>query len=248
MTYSDFPRFLFSFYEALSRQGPGDDAVTRNLLHSLPDLPDNPQIIDMGSGSGAQTLVLAQVGQVTAIDIYQPFLNRLMVQARVKGLSSRITPILTLMDNSGIRTGVADLIWSEGAVYIIGFARGLILWRDLVRPGGYVVVSEMTRLDPSPPPEIEAYWNTEYPGIQDIAGNCHLIKEAGYTLLSIHPLPGSAFDAFYASEKEQIDVLKANELTNEETSLLDMIEEEIRLYKRYPDSYGYVFFLMQRPI
>ena len=31
-----------------------------------------------------------------------------------------------------------DLIWSEGAIYNIGFQRGLKEWREYIKPGGYI--------------------------------------------------------------------------------------------------------------
>ncbi|MGE5484827.1 MAG: hypothetical protein ACM3X4_07420 [Ignavibacteriales bacterium] len=37
-----------------------------------------------------------------------------------------------------------DLIWSEGAIYIMGFGNGLTAWKPLLRRGGYVVVSELS--------------------------------------------------------------------------------------------------------
>jgi methylase of polypeptide subunit release factors len=64
----------------LPREGPGDDASTECALRLLQHLPPRPRILDIGSGPGAQTLVLARAtgGTVTAIDVHQPFLDESM--------------------------------------------------------------------------------------------------------------------------------------------------------------------------
>jgi hypothetical protein len=39
--------------------------------------------------------------------------------------------------------GSIDVLWCEGAIFIIGFAKGLATWRRLLVPGGHLVVSEL---------------------------------------------------------------------------------------------------------
>ncbi len=45
-------------------------------------------------------------------------------------------------DLPGARVTAVDLIWSEGAIYIMGFSAGLRAWRRLLRPReGYEVIA-----------------------------------------------------------------------------------------------------------
>jgi SAM-dependent methyltransferase len=242
----NFPPFLFSFYESLPRQGPGNDTITRSLLECLPDLPEKPVIIDMGCGTGAQTLVLAGRGQVTAVDFHEPFLKILMKTARSRNLESRITPVHGSMAAIPPGTGPADLIWSEGAIYIIGFEKGLRLWWDVVRPGGYIVVSEATRLVDDPPAEAAEYWSFAYPDVKTIPENCRIISETGYRCLTTRLLPHAAWEDFYFPQKERIATLRKGNLTAEEEAFLGEIEQEIRIQEQYPDTFGYVFYVIQR--
>jgi hypothetical protein len=46
------------------------------------------------------------------------------------------------MDNLSFRDEELDLIWSEGAIYNIGFERGLREWRKYLKAEGYIAVSE----------------------------------------------------------------------------------------------------------
>ena len=82
-----------------------------------------------------------------------------------------------------------DLIWSEGAAYIMGISEAFSAWREFLRPGGYVVVSEATWLVPDPPAEVREFWAAEYPGMTDVAGNLARIEAAGYEVVGHFTLP-----------------------------------------------------------
>ena len=61
-----------------------------------------------------------------------------------------------------------DLIWSEGAIYNIGFQHGLHTWREYLRKGGYVAVSEVSWFTDKRPAEINDFWLDAYPEIDTI--------------------------------------------------------------------------------
>jgi SAM-dependent methyltransferase len=246
MTPDPIPPFVFSFYESLPRQGPGDNTITASILAGLPGLPLVPEIMDIGCGTGEQTLVLAARGPVTAIDIHQPFLDILQHKAAASGLLSRISTTARSMDNM-LDLPPVDLIWSEGAIYIIGFEYGLKLWRELIRPGGYLVVSELTLLVDNPPELAREYWSNEYPAVQSIDGNCAIIKGCGYKLRDTIPLPAAAWDVYYAPQFERISAWRKRTQPPEVEKFLSDIEREIQIQKQYPQTYGYVFYVMQKP-
>ena len=61
--------------------------------------------------------------------------------------------------------GSFDLIWSEGAIYNIGFRAGLEAWRPLLVKGGCMAVSEATWLTEDRPAEARAFWQEGYPAL-----------------------------------------------------------------------------------
>ncbi|NLV25761.1 MAG: class I SAM-dependent methyltransferase [Methanomicrobiales archaeon] len=242
-------QFFLNFYADLPRQGPGDDRITRHILGLLVDLPPDPVIIDMGCGSGAQSIVLAQEGcRVTAVDIHKIILDKLEKRLNNDKLKDKITCVCSGMESFKPETPV-DLIWSEGAIYSIGFKQGLTLWHPYLKKDGYIVVSEISWLIDKPPHEALEFWNKEYPAMQSVSENQAIIKETGYQWIGSILLPNHAWDTFYEPQKEKILRLRSSAtLTKNEDAELKLIEDEIRIFKEYQGTYGYVFYLMQRII
>ncbi len=111
----------------MPRQGPGTAGYTKKAFSRLRNLPEQPRILDIGCGTGAQTLVLANesIGDITAVDIFKPILNDLKKKARETGLGDRIHPVKGSMDELDFAAEFFDVIWSEGTIYLIGFADGM---------------------------------------------------------------------------------------------------------------------------
>jgi len=132
---------LITLHDGLPRQGPGDSASTRRALALCGALPDAPEILDIGCGTGAQTLTLAAAttGHITALDRSLDFLQSLRRTATERGWSSRVRVCQGDMRALPFREASFDLIWSEGAVYSMGFDAGLIQWLSLIH------ISEPTR-------------------------------------------------------------------------------------------------------
>ncbi len=86
--------YFIEFYKRLDRQGPGDDKYTEMAFRLLENLPPNPRILDVGCGSGSQTLALARLApcEITAVDVYGGFLNKLNENARKETLVEARTP------------------------------------------------------------------------------------------------------------------------------------------------------------
>ena len=152
---------LFTLHSGIPREGPGSDEATREAIRRLPPLPSRPRVFDLGCGLGKQTLVLARHFRtpIIAVDFHGPYLDQLRHSAEAEGLSDLIDTRLGRMEELEEQPGSVDLIWIEGAIYIIGFAAGLGLWRPLLRDDGFLVASEATRLTDDPPAEAQTFWH-----------------------------------------------------------------------------------------
>lgn len=240
---------FFALHCDLPREGPGTDEATREAIRRLPALPPSPRILDLGCGPGRQTLVLARElnAPVTAVDLHEPFLVQLKKAAAAEGLSDRITILQADMGSLPDAPGSIDLIWSEGAIYNLGFANGLHLWRSLLRDGGIIVASEATWLQKNPPAEVAEFWQQEYPAMTAIAANIKTATDAGLEVFDYFVLPRSGWEEYYQPIRERIAMLRPQAANNPALArVLAEHDREIDMCDRFGDSFGYVFYMMRK--
>ena len=255
------------FYEifdpSFPRLGPGDDDSTLRaltiLLAARGQLTDGSQaqphplrVLDIGCGPGSQTLQLARNldGTILAIDNHQPYLDELERRARAEGLADRIHPCLKDMHALGEADGVFDLVWAEGSLFVMGFQPGLEACFARLTPGGLAAVSELAWLLPDPPAECLEFFAGEYSAMSDLPACEKLIADCGFELLDEFVLPDSSWwDPYYRPLEARLALFRdrlAGEL--DKLQLLEWIQAEIDIRRKYPEYYGNVFFLLRRPI
>lgn len=110
---------LFTLFSGLPRQGPGSDRSTLDALRRLPPLPPQATVLDLGCGTGRQTLVLARElrARITAIDIHQPYLDGLARNAAAAGLSDFIRTRCLSMDALDYPPASIDLFSRFSSTY-----------------------------------------------------------------------------------------------------------------------------------
>ena len=235
---------LFADMDKLS---PGDDSLSLYVLQSLPQHYFEV-VVDAGCGAGRQTMVLAgDLGTpIQAIDSYQPFLNRLDQRAKEKGLAHLVR--VHCMDMKDIPSvfPTIDLLWAEGAAYNIGFANALTTWAKAIKPDGFAVVSELCWLHDQIPDAVGEFFRFGYPDMQSVSQNIATAEGAGYKIFNTYTLPKKAWTEDYYDILEP----RAKSLINHSIAAVrDFAVEtirEIEIFKISEDSYGYVFYVLQR--
>lgn len=99
------------------------------------------------------TLAQRAPGQVTGLDLFPDFIRIFNRNARALGLSDRVKGIVGSMDDLPFGKESLDLIWSEGAIYNIGFERGLKEWRDYLKTADISPFPNVRGLPPNAPPK-----------------------------------------------------------------------------------------------
>ena len=249
------PRFweiFFELYEGLPRQGPGNRACTARALALCRDLPDSPEVLDLGCGTGAQTLHLAELtqGSIVAIDSHAPSIERLRATIAECGLDERVRAVVGDMAEPGMSPESFDLIWSEGALYNIGIENAVQVCQGLLRPGGYLAFTDAVWRAPNPPPEVVASFEQDYPSMGGADEVVAIIDKAGLSLVGRFTLSDEAWwDDFYAPMEERIAKLRGKYADDDEArGVLDELAQEPEMHRRYSTYYAYEFFVARRPV
>lgn len=238
---------ICEYFSGLERQGPGSPDVTIKALSFVEGLTDYSRIADIGCGTGGQTMVLAEhaPGLITGIDLFPAFIDLFNANAQRQNLQQRVRGVVGSMDSLPFQTEEFDLIWSEGAIYNIGFERGLREWRPFLKQGGYLAVSEASWFTEERPAEIEAFWQDAYPGIDTIANKVGQMQRAGYLPVATFVLPENCWtDHFYGPQTAaQTAFLEKHPGNATAERFIANERREAALYARYNAYYGYVFYI-----
>lgn len=242
---------FYDIFQGLPRQGPGNPKYTKKAIDSLMNLSSHPNILDIGCGTGAQTIELAHHlgGTIFSIDNHEPYLNYLRKKADTLGYGDIIHTIRCEMSNLEFPPEYFDLIWSEGSIYILGFEYGLEYLNSFLKKGGYIAVSEISWLKKNQPAELMEFFKQEYADMKSIDQNVAIVKKAGFQLVD-HFLFGAEawWDDYYSPLEERLKSLRSKYAEDDQVlELIEYVQLEIELYRKYPDYYGYVFFIMQKP-
>lgn len=239
---------ICEYFSNVDRQGPGSPETTIKALGFIDNLTTLSRIADIGCGTGGQTMTLAQnaPGQITGLDLFPDFINIFNQNAHNLGLSDRVTGIVgSMTDPLPFGKASLDLIWSEGAIYNIGFERGLNDWRDYLKTGGYIAVSEASWLTSERPDEINDFWMIHYPEIDTIPNKVTQMQNAGYIPVATFIIPENCWTEHFFAPCSNIQeaFLKKHEGDQAAWELIDGQRHEKSLYDKYKAFYGYVFYI-----
>jgi len=238
---------ICEYYSNLERQGPGSPEMTIKALSFIDNLTPNSLIADIGCGTGGQTMVLAQhaPGHITGIDLFSYFIDMFNINSQKLNLQNRVKGIVGSMDNLPFKDEELDLIWSEGAIYNIGFNRGLNEWRKFLKQGGYLAVTEASWFTEERPAEIDKFWMDAYPEIDTIPNKVAQMQKAGYIPVATFILPESCWTDHFFVPQVQVQELFLKKYSGNKTAedFIAYDRYEAQLYDKYKDYYGYVFYI-----
>src|SRR3954447_14444055 len=234
----DAAEVFWALHTDLPREGVGSDATTRELLELARPLPGD-RALDVACGPGRSALVLADAGlRVTAVDTHEPFLDRL----RGAVGDRPITVERASMRELPYADGAFDLVWCEGAAYLMGVDAALAAWRRLLVPGGALVFTEVGWTTPSPSAAARDFW-AAYPEMRDEAATVAAAEAAGYEVVATRLLPESDWwEEYYGPLADRIAAWPDPDPGT--AAALAENRGEIDLRRDHPGDYGYTGYVL----
>jgi SAM-dependent methyltransferase len=247
----DDRQLLVDLHRHGRRQGPGGDGETEQALDlARVDRSAPLKVADIGCGTGASTLVLARLlnARITAVDCFREFLDVLEERAQTMGLGDRITTLACSMDSLPFADEDFDILWTEGAIYNIGFGRGIAAWRRFLKPGGLLVASEITWLTDSRPEELQSHWQAEYPEVDVASAKIRILEQHGYSPIGYFVVPERCWlDEYYRPLQSRMAAFcSRNGDTDAVRAIIAAEQREIVLYEQHKAFYGYGFYIARK--
>lgn len=244
-------QLLIDLHRPAERQGPGGDAETKRAMELAGLDRSRPlKIADVGCGTGASTILLAKEldADITAVDFLPEFLDELHTRASDHGVADRITTLNCSMDALPFTVGEFDVIWSEGAVYNMGFEAGVSAWRRFLKPGGKLIVSEITWLSATLPPKLQSHWEAEYPEIDVASAKIGLLERHGYSPEAYFVVPVHCWlENYYRPIQSRFDAfLERHGYSDQAKAIVDAERHEMALYERFRDYYSYGVYVAKK--
>ena len=156
---------FFDVQRGLPRQGPGSDDSTIRALELCVELPEARRC----STSAAARVSRRSPWRGPApagCSLWIPaeeYLDELRREMRRAGFDQRVDVERADMTKLGLPRGSFDLVWCEGAAYIMGVPAALQAWRPLLRAGGYLAFSELVWLEEDPDPAVADFFHRSTP-------------------------------------------------------------------------------------
>lgn len=239
----DIPLYFYLAYKDLDRLSPGSVDTTLKVIGKIED-ENILNILDVGCGVGQSTLLLAnhfENATVEAIDLFNHYLMVLDEKIDENNLSDRIFTYEMDMRDPDFANEEFDIVFAEASIEIIGFKRGLKEWKRLLRPNGYLIVSDLSWIS-KPSAESKRFWKNTYSEVDTIENKISQIEYGGYEFIDYVVVPENDWKDYHKKLEQNLDKLTADKSAK---SFLAQLKKGIDVYRQNSDDYSYVFYIMK---
>lgn len=236
---------IYEIFGKCKQQGPGSKSTTEEAFKLTGITDMNISALDIGCGTGRQTIDLANIGlkEITAIDnsaLFTEILNK-------KGVEAITAETISMFDLPFDKDRF-DLIWSEGAIYFLGFKKGLETLNKYLKKNGVIALSEVTYLEKDIPQPCREFWDKEYPEIGTVSQKIAAAEDCGYSYLASFKIPDDDWIENYY--KPFFKVMDEHKRKYPDSQGVIDIEREMRseyeFFMKYKRYYGYVFYIFKK--
>lgn len=239
------PLFFYYAYKDLDRLSPGSEDTTLKVLNKI-DLNknDNLNILDIACGVGTSTILLANYfnsSTVEAFDLFKHYIDSLVEKISKNNLGDRVYTYVMDMRDPDFANEEFDVVFCESSVEIIGFKKALNEWKRLLKPNGYLIVSDLSWLQ-KPSSQSRNFWKNTYDEIDTIQNKISLI-ENDYEFIDYVIVPKSDWESYHRKLECNLNKISSDKSA---VDFVKQLRKEIEVYRQNSDDYSYVFYLMKK--
>ena len=209
----DIPLYFYLAYKDLDRLSPGSVDTTLKVIDKVDfNINDELNILDVGCGVGQATVLLAnhfENSTVEAIDLFKHYLDVLDEKISENNLESRVFTYQMDMRDLDFANEEFDIVFGEASIEIIGFEKGLREWKRLLKPNGYLIVSDVSWIS-KPSAESRKFWKDTYSEVDTIENKISQIESAGYEFICSVIVPKEDWKSYHEQLEANLNRLNGD--------------------------------------
>jgi cyclopropane fatty-acyl-phospholipid synthase-like methyltransferase len=189
----------------------------------IPEIPD-PQILDIGCGTGVPTLWIAEnrKGLITAIDPDKEAIDWLKHKINDRNLSDRVTAMNISFSGFKASPGYYDIIIAEGFLNVVGFESTFPVIVRILRKNGSLIIHDEFR---------------------DHDKKCDFIRSNDCRIVDTFFLDENVWwNDYYRQLESDIKAIENDQLRE----LFSVDLEEIEYYRVNPDAFRSVYYVVEK--
>ena len=241
----DIPLYFLMAYENLDRLSPGSVETTLKVIDRIAlSSNDDLNILDIGCGVGQATLLLAnhfENAEVEAVDLFKHYLAVLDEKISENNLEGRVFTYQMDMRDLDFANGEFDIVYAEASIEIIGFRKGLKEWKRLLKPNGYLIVSDVSWIS-KPSKESKRFWRNTYAEVDSIENKISQITDEGYEFIDYVIVPKEDWESFHNQLESNLNKLGGDKSAKD---FVGQLKKEINVFRQNSNDYSYVFYIVK---
>lgn len=178
----EIPLYFHQAYRDLDRLSPGSEDTTLKAMDKIDiNIDDKLYVLDIACGVGTSTIQLAKYfenAEIEAFDLFKHYTVSLDEKIAENALEDRVFSSVGDMKDPDFANEEFDIVFCEASVEIMGFKRALDEWRRLMKPNGYMVISDVSWIS-RPSGESVKFWKNIYDEVDTIENKIKQIESAG---------------------------------------------------------------------
>lgn len=242
----DIPLYFYQAYRDLDRLSPGSEDTTLKAIEKIDiNINDKLYVLDIACGVGTSTIQLAKYfknAEIEAFDLFKHYVDKLNEKISQNNLENRVFGSVGDMKDPDFANEEFDIIFCEASVEIMGFKKALGEWRRLLRPEGYIVISDISWIS-KPSRESIKFWKNIYDEIDTIQNKIEQIESEGYEFIDYVIVPKCDWDEYYQKLEKNLNSLGSDKSAKD---FVKQLKKEINHYRTHSDDYSYVFYIMKK--